>query len=304
MSRYGFFPYNLRFTVGESNANLINLYLSDLSDVSTNLRPFMLHQHAHLELQLVLSGQGTFITKDAPLPFSPGQLILVPPETGHRLASKDTTLSRLIITLHLFHPAVSSRSEMVQRFFNSFHGLTPQVLTVEPGSELEHILFCLRDNVRRTPPDPLQQDFLRAQCTLLLLALHQAMPASDTLRPPRHSHSQQAMFIEDYLREHFADKNLADRLAHELHVSPRQLNRIVRNACGMNLREKLNSIRLSYAMEQLTNTDIPVTRVAQVLGYGSTTAFGSFIKNQTGFSPSQIRNSNHEFPFSPSRDDT
>lgn len=289
MGRLGFFPYNLCFTIGDAPVNLIHLYIGDLTNADTALRPFMLHQHAHLELQYILAGEGAFITSDQTIPFVPGQLIMIPPETGHRLVSDDPRLQRLIMTLHLFHPGTSARSEEVQRFFASFHALSPTLLTVKPDSALKHTLDDLHRFVRTKMPDPLEMDRLRAYCTLMLLALHHEMPDNTAQYAPRRPHSQQAVYIEDFLRENFASKNLAASLARQLHVSPRQLSRIVRASCGMTLREKLNAIRLDYALNQLITTDTPVARIAQLLGYGSTTAFGSFIKSQTGLTPSQIR---------------
>lgn len=292
ITRRGYRTYNLRFTVGDGPVNLIHLYISHISESARsgeNLRPFIFHQHAHVELQYVLEGRGSLVTRDARLPIEAGDLVLIPPQVGHRLECEGDRFCRMILTLHLFHPVGGLVGDAVHRFFSAYSGTAAQVVPAGMSTTLIQVLDGLGRCVKDGNPGPLEQERLRALCALLLLELYPQLPEQAHVAPIAKTRTQQAMFIDDYLQENFAQKNLSDMLARELHVSPRHLNRLVRAACGMNLREKLNTIRLNFAMDQLTNTRTPVAHIAHLMGYGSTTAFGSFIKGQTGMTPSQLR---------------
>ena len=64
------------------------------------------------------------------------------------------------------------------------------------------------------------------------------------------------------------------------------------------VRDKINAARTEFALEQLNNTDIPIATIAGLLGYGSTSAFDSFVKTQTGHSPTRIRAQRGPLPLS------
>lgn len=301
MSTYGYQAnYSLRFPANGIPVELFHMYTSNLDDINVNVRPLVYHRHAHIELQYALRGQGTFCTQSGSEPFSAGQLILIPPRTSHQVMAEQSGLHRLTIALRLLYPTGGSRTEETRRFYAAFHGSQPVTLSVKPGSELRHILNAMLDMVSNKKPDPPTQERLRCYCTLLLLNLYRQMPdpEPDRLLPP--AVGQQALFIDDFLHNYIDRKNLAALLANTLHVSPRQLNRIVQNTFGTCLRDKINTVRVEFALEQLTNTDIPIATIAGLLGYGSTSAFDSFIKNQTGRSPTRIRA--ERSPLSPTLD--
>ena len=290
MSTYGYNNHcNLRFPVNGLPVELLRMYTSNLDDIDVNVRPLVYHRHAHIELQFALSGQGTFCAQSGSIPFTAGHLLLIPPQASHQIMAEQSGLHRLTVALRLSYPTAGSRTEEARRLYAVFHSNRPVILPVKPGSELRNTLQAMLDMVSDRKADPITQERLRAYCTLLLLNLYRQLPEPEPegLLPP--SEGQHALFIDDFIHNNINRKNLAALLAHALHVSPRQLNRIVQSTFGTCLRDKINAARAEFALEQLTNTDIPIATIAGLLGYGSTSAFDSFVKTQTGHSPSHIR---------------
>ena len=80
------------------------------------------------------------------------------------------------------------------------------------------------------------------------------------------------------------------RMADALHISTRQLHRTITKHYGINYRQKLSEIRLKIATDMLCNTDMPIHRISEVLGYSNSANFSAFIKRCTNKTPSQLRN--------------
>ncbi len=64
----------------------MNLQINKTPD-STKTYP--IHSHSNYEIMLYLEGSGNLLTDDAPYPFSPGSIIIVPPHTLHGSNSAD-----------------------------------------------------------------------------------------------------------------------------------------------------------------------------------------------------------------------
>ena len=74
-----------------------------------------------------------------------------------------------------------------------------------------------------------------------------------------------------------------------LHVSPRQLHRIIKKSYGKSYREKLSEIRVEIATSFLSGSDKSIAEISELLGYSTPANFSTFIKNATGKTPSEIR---------------
>lgn len=290
MIRTGATLLKLRFSVGDISLLCTDLYTASISEKETSLRPFIFHSHNHLEFQYILSGEGRLVSETGKTPFRAGTLLVIPPGVSHR-SEADTALVRMTMSMQIFAPAGRELSDTWD-LYTALHTDAPIILDPPRDSALEQCLTTLCRLIPDRKPDIYTLEQLRAHSILFLLALRPHLPNSETkLSAAPLSCSAQTVAVDSFFHNNHYHSPPASELARMLHISPRQLNRILKNLYGMNYREKLNATRLKCAMDQLTNTDMPVAQISSLLGYGSTTAFGSFIKAQTGMTPSQIRGS-------------
>ena len=289
MVRTGVDMINIRFSIGDISLLFSNLYTASISNREPSLRPFIFHSHNHMEFQYILSGEGRLVYEGGNTPFRPGTLLVIPPGVSHR-SEADTALVRMTMCMQVFAPGGRELSDTWD-LYTALHPSAPVILDPPRGSALEKCLTTLQELIPTRKPDVYATEQLRAHSMLFLLALRPYLPDSgqQDLSASPLSCSAQMVTIDNFFHNRYCTSPPASALARLLHISPRQLNRILKNLYGMNYREKLNATRLKCAMDQLTNTDMPVANISSLLGYGSTTAFGSFIKAQTGMTPSQIR---------------
>lgn len=83
----------------------------------------------------------------------------------------------------------------------------------------------------------------------------------------------------------------APALAELLHMSTRQLNRILKNRYGVSFRHKLMETRLNHAMDLQFRTALPITDIAARIGYESSRSFHAAFKAYTGNTPAVYRES-------------
>ena len=101
---------------------------------------------------------------------------------------------------------------------------------------------------------------------------------NDTLR-------EVLMFIHDHYKESISRKEIAHGVGYtESHIS-----RLFSATMRSSLPDYINSLRTEDASDLLKTTDMPITQIAESLGYGSIRNFNRTFLKQTGMTPKQYR---------------
>jgi transcriptional regulator GlxA family with amidase domain len=80
-----------------------------------------------------------------------------------------------------------------------------------------------------------------------------------------------------------------EEVAHRVAISPRQLQRVFPEVCGLGFRAYLTRIRMCHAANLLATTDLPVKEVGRQVGYAEASQFSKAFKRIHHVSPSQAR---------------
>lgn len=95
------------------------------------------------------------------------------------------------------------------------------------------------------------------------------------------------------IRETFADPDLTiERIAQSCGVSARSLQMLFRDYLGCSPREHLIDVRIDRAKQLLAQTDMPLHKIAQVIGLGSDAYLCRLFKKVTGQTPNAYRKTN------------
>lgn len=289
------FRYNLAFDVAGVHVNLLHVYTVVTDEVMSGNRTFLTHQHPYTEIHYVLDGTCEIVFGERTFTLSPGKFLLIPPDVPHRMIQQ-APVARFLVCMQLFPPSPAAESGRAERpFFSTLQPERPVLLTAKEHGELYRALEQLMQHhlipLEVGRPDPLFRDKLQAHITLLLYALYDALPAPTAQSGPseRSGITQQRLYIEDHFTGYRDNNSRAKQLASRLQMSTRQLSRTLKSSIGMNFRQKNNATRLELARRMLAETDLSVARIAEDLGYSSSTTFGTFIRSQTGLSPTQLR---------------
>ncbi|MBE6972474.1 MAG: helix-turn-helix domain-containing protein [Ruminococcaceae bacterium] len=276
----------LNFSVGDLPCRLFRVTPEIHSATANN---YYQHRHPSMELHYVTAGRCSIATDNTICHVSENQLLLIPPAIYHYTCDATPDSSRMTISIQLDPPVSRKQENLAHRIFAAFSLSSPLLLEVPPSSTLADVLR----QVRTLSPTSgaVTQEKLRALSQFLILELFDmltcAEPASlpPSIAPP----TPQDFVIDEFFGRSFHLNNGAPLLAQQLNVSTRQLSRIIKQAYGINYRDKLKEIRLEIALELLTHSDKSIAQIAQLQGYSSPANFSAFIKNATGKTPSQLR---------------
>ena len=98
-----------------------------------------------------------------------------------------------------------------------------------------------------------------------------------------------AEFAMRYMHDHYASPISVLEIAQLLGVSQPYLFRIFKNATGKAPKQYLNDYRILQAKKLLTETAMPITEIAESVGYADALAFSKFFSSKTGTSPRAYR---------------
>ena len=247
------------------------------------------HAHTGYELQTVLTGQYCVVFGDQQIQMdAQDSLCLIPPGCSHRCcdAGEDTRQIALDFNLRRKPGQVSPLGEAAELLPLE----EPLLLTGE-----EPLCHALRMFVQEleTPgmASGLLAELLLQQIVILLLrALKKRSDSREKLAAADYDlKNTRFNKIETFFHEHYAEPITEEDLARELAVSRRQTSRIMRKHCGKSFQEKLEDIRMHYALRYLLQTELPVETVAQKLGYSTPSGFFVAFKKRFSMTPTQYR---------------
>lgn len=96
--------------------------------------------------------------------------------------------------------------------------------------------------------------------------------------------------ILEYINRNFAVKKISvDDIAKLCHCSPSHISHVFAKYCGKGIAEYTNDLRVSYAKEFLSSTDMRIQEISEAVGFGDSNYFSNVFKKSVGMSPCEYR---------------
>ncbi|MDF2989102.1 MAG: transcriptional regulator, AraC family [Eubacterium sp.] len=126
---------------------------------------------------------------------------------------------------------------------------------------------------------------------LINAARKMAKNVENDLTVPRKSSSNNFRMsqIERFINDNMSTSVTTASIASYMHLSKKQVCRIIQEAKNMPTKEFVNSIKLLKAKELLKNSDYPIKKISDILGFSSEYYFSQFFKNMEGYPPATFR---------------
>jgi AraC family transcriptional regulator len=198
-----------------------------------------------------------------------------------------------------FHPVGEVHSQ-------EFHDAPTRSFNIELESHwlqrVEEYTGCLRDG----------HDFQGGSVAGLALKLYQEFHRTDTAsplvieglvlelvgemsrkaRPPRQKLTPVwVVRAWDMIHSRFTEPLKVEDIAAEVGVHPIHLSSVFRQTYRCTIGEKVRQLRVEFAAEQLSGTDLPLATIAHQAGFCSLSHLSVYFKKQMGLTPSAFRRS-------------
>ncbi len=99
--------------------------------------------------------------------------------------------------------------------------------------------------------------------------------------------------IQDWFDQHLGESIGMDEIAEQFHLSPRTFKRRFRNATGDSPLAYLRKLRVEQARRLLEQTQLPLGRITEAVGYEDVSSFSRLFREETGMTPGAYRSRFH-----------
>lgn len=95
--------------------------------------------------------------------------------------------------------------------------------------------------------------------------------------------------IYKYIQDHILEKILVSDLSAHIHLSEKQVNRIVKSNAKMTVKQLIDEMKMTKSKEYLMQTDLQINEISDEMNFSSVYYFDQFFKKNEGVSPSAYR---------------
>jgi AraC-like DNA-binding protein len=216
--------FDLHFEIGSLACTVVGIspYQTQSAD-----RSYYEHRHHHFELLCVAQGSCTYQCGRETVAMDPGRMLLFPPQHYHKELVSSPDCVRMSLSFQLSRPADSTDRES-GLFYEAFARISQPIL-IEQRELSKKVLSQISDIAGVQRPDLMQRERLKAACHSFLLTLYGLLPAQSSQESGEKPTAPPsiAYVIDNYFALHFSAKGSQEELAAHLHVSPRQLQRLL-----------------------------------------------------------------------------
>lgn len=240
------------------------------------------HANASFELHLVLSGACTVSVKEKTLRLSGGDVLIIPSGAHHMSSSDPGAFSHLSVS---FTMAEGN---------GIFSASSDHILLKADAKTRSAAEALIRETTGRSA-------FREEMISLLLKELFLYILRADELSADTsfakegtgsdvfESNRVRTDTIDVFFEKHHAENVSEAMLADALHVSVRQLSRILKKNYGMNFSEKLLTARMDHAAWLLRTTDLSISAISEAVGFSSEGNLFRHFRSRFGMTPRQYR---------------
>ena len=192
-------------------------------------------------------------------------------------ACKLDVTSKIPFSLSEHHLAKSLRQAIPT---SMVFGLTP---------ELSQLSYRILEELAGT--QAFSADLLPALLTNLMISVFRTLRVCDSAgnSPANMPANWRTDVIDSFFEDNMACYGTEEQLADALHISKRQLARVLLEHYGMNFRQKLLGTRMDHAGWLLRTTRKSIGEICSIVGYNSETTFFKNFKNHYDMTPLQYR---------------
>lgn len=257
----------------------IMLRSSDGPRLTTYTWDTLRHSNADYELHIILGGSCSLDVEDHTYHLHKGQAVLLAPGCYHRPQTHPVGFERFTLNFTV------SQGKLLL----ALQACLPLCQVLDLPDSI--IALCRGVIYEGAAGNPFRQEMLQAMLTQLMVSVLRLLKLSELpgIQAPVPDEQDRTGIIDAFFERHMADRAGEDLLAKQLHLSKRQLARVLQKHYGMGFQQKLIYARMDRAAWLLRSTDKRVSEIAGSVGYSSEAAFYQIFRNRFGVTPQQYR---------------
>ena len=273
MSRYYYSDENDRSFMIRDSAKLLNVasyrYGGDWNSVP--------HTHHYTELFFIVNGKGQFLIQEQVFPVDVNDLVIINPGVLHTEVSLNAQPLEYIVL------GISGIELAVGESGNGHFCLLDHFESVEISS-------CIRNILRETElKNTGYRDVCQAYMEVLIIRMMRRIAISAQEKPQSISGNRQCASVRRHIDLHFKESLTLEQLAEEAHMNKYYLAHAFKREYGVSPINYMISRRIEESKYLLSETDLSMSQIAQILGFSSLSYFSQVFRKTQAVSPIEFR---------------
>lgn len=240
------------------------------------------HWHRHLELNYVLSGSLDIQVRENTYQLNIDDIILINPYDIHAVLSENCILAVFIIDLSKFDHQLIHETK-TQFLCNSATASDQNIFV--PLKKL----FALFVKANATDDQYVQLLNHSYSYNIIhyLIKYFRIDDITDNTDFKKQMNRMEKIIT--YLHQHYKEGLTLKELAERFYITTPYLSKLFKQYLGTNFTNYMNSIRLSYALTEIENTNLSIETLGEKSGFPNTRSFIATFKESYGMTPSRYR---------------
>ena len=273
MSRYYYCGGHSNSSPVRGNVKLLNVtgckYGSDWHSVP--------HTHNYTELFYITGGKGQFLIHDRTYPVDTNDLVMINPNVPHTETGVNAQPLEYIV-LGISGIELASTGSFNGQFFILNH------------FENKELTTCIHNILREMEQkNPGYEEVCQAYVEILIIRLMRNIAISAGGESQGTSDNPQCAAVKRYMDLHFKESLTLEQLATQAHMNKFYLAHVFKREYGVSPIHYLISLRIKESKYLLSETDLTMSQIAQILGFSSPSYFSQVFRKTQGTSPMDYR---------------
>lgn len=240
------------------------------------------HHHNDYEIYFLVSGSRKYFIENTVYTLQPNQIVIFKPGVPHQV----TVNTCIPCERQLVYVTPQLISEILKEnpCLKSINSLQLFNLSAEDFAAALDYVSIINEELERD--DIYSQCNIKTTLTLLLAFILRHNDASTVVLDKVDIRIQNAI---DFILKNYTEPITLNDCAKTADMNYYSFSKVFHRTTGMRFNDFLNRLRIEKGCELLKNTDFPISRIAQSLGYSSENHFGITFKAFHNISPSKYR---------------
>lgn len=254
------------------------------------------HEHDFFELNFVLHGAVAEYVGHTPQLLRENELLWIPPGVFHSCypCTEDTVAYNIIFQGKWIQKQCAAfRENGIRHFMNTGDGESYCRISAEGNRFIKEYILQMLYVQSASYERGFQNRMLESIGELLLLQLTTCKMRSIQEEASQKRNTVDIAEILGYISDYFSTVTLTQAAEH-FGYTPEHLHRLIKKHTGSGFSTFIQSLRIPKAAHLLRQTNMPIYRIAETLGYSGSECFCRVFKKYVGVTPLTYRKENQK----------
>lgn len=241
-------------------------------------------------LGLCISGNANLVGNLDNYFVEPSALITMSPQVikQWKNVSEDFNTLTIFFTKAFFTKIFANQNYLEQFQYFDQNAQHVNLLSADETSIIAALFQKIKTYTTQT--HPYQNEILASYINILLFEFRAIYEQSHLKNNYQHTRNQQIVTaFKDLVNRHFQQERSVKFYADKLFITAKYLTEVLKSETGKTASEWINELLILEAKVLLSNPNLQITHITEVLHFPDASTFGKFFKNLSGTSPLQYR---------------